>query len=108
MKFNDIAEAYADCIRKHYKTSATVVFDGYHDEGTKSQKHLRRNSVPQSCVVEVHGENQVPFTQDQLLSNIENKANFLYYLSEYLSNAGYATINCAGDSDLTIVKTVLT
>ena len=108
MKFNDIAEASANYIRKHYKTSVTVVFDGYHDEGTKSQEHLRRNLVSQSYVVEVHGENQVPFTQDRLLSNIKNKANFLHYLSEYLSNAGYATINCAGDTDSTIVKTALT
>ena len=85
-----------------------MVFDGYNDEGTKSQEHLRRNLVPQNCVVEIQGENKVPFTQNRLLSNIENKANFLHYLSEYLSNAGYATINCAGDADSTIVKTALT
>jgi len=109
MKFNDIAKSCANYIRKYYNTShVTVIFDGYDDEGTKSQEHLRRNSVQQSCTVEVHGENQVPFTQDRFLSNIKNKANFLRYLSEYLSNAGYTTINCTGDADSTIVKTALT
>ena len=107
MKFNAVSEVYANYIRKNYRGSVTVVFDGYRDEGTKSHEHLRRNSIPQSCNVDIHEENPVPFTQDRFLSNTENKANFINFLSQHLIQSGYSIINCPGDADSTIVKTAL-
>lgn len=79
MKFN--AEVYPDYIRKNHRGCVTVVFNGYRDEGTNSHEHVRRNSIPQSCNVDIHQENPVPFTQDRVLSNTENKANFINFLS---------------------------
>ena len=79
MKFN--AEVYPDYIRKNHRGCVTVVFNGYRDEGTNSHEHVRRNSIPQSCNVDIHEENPVPFTQDRVLSNTENKANFINFLS---------------------------
>ena len=47
------------------------------------------------------------FTQDRFLSNMENKVNFINFLSQHLIQSGYSTINCQGDADSTIVKTAL-
>ena len=107
MKFNAVSKANANYIRKNYRGCVTVVFDGYRDESTKSHEHLRRNSIPQSCNVDIHEENPVPFTQDRFLSNTENKANFINFLSQHLIQSGYSTINCPDDADRTIVKTAL-
>ena len=107
MTFNAVAAAYSNYIRKHYAGKITVVFDGYEDEGTKSHEHLRRNSIPQSCMVDIHKENPVPFTQDRFLSNTENKANFVKFLSNHLKQTGFDTVDCPGDADSTIVKTGL-
>ena len=63
MKFNAVSEVYAKYIRKNYSGCVTVVFDGHRDEGMKSHEQLRRNSIPQSCNVDIHEENPVPFTQ---------------------------------------------
>ena len=49
----------------------------------------------------------MPFTQDRFLSNTENKANFINFLSQHLIQSGYSTINYPGDADSTIVKTAL-
>ena len=84
MKFNAVSEVYADYIRKNHSGCVTVVFNGYRDEGTNSHEHVRRNSIPQSCNVDIHEENPAPFTQDRFLSNTENKANFINFLSQHL------------------------
>lgn len=107
MKFNAISEVYTNYIQKNYRGCITVVFDGYQDDGTKSHEHLRRNSVPQSCIVDICQENHVPFTQDRFLSNLDNKANFVNFLSHHLKESGFLIINCPGDADSTIVKTAL-
>ena len=104
MKFNAVSQVYANYIRKNYKGCVTVVFNGYQDEGTKSHEHLRRNSIPQSCNVDIHEENPVPFTQHRFLSNTENKANSINFLSQHLIQSAYLTINCLGDADSTVVK----
>ena len=104
MKFNAVSEVYADYIRKNHSGCVTVVFNGYRDEGTNSHEHVRRNSIPQSCNVDIHEENPAPFTQDRFLSNTENKANFINFLSQHLIQSGYSTINGPCDADSTIVK----
>ena len=64
----------------HYE-KAVIVFDGYEDESTKHHEHLRRNSVPQSIFVKVDANYSIPFTQDRYLSCIENKAEFIKFIS---------------------------
>lgn len=60
--FNAIATAaYSNYIRKHCTGKITVIFDGYKYEGTKSHEHFQRNSTPQSCMVDIHKDNPVPF-----------------------------------------------
>ena len=54
MKFNAVSEVYTNYIRKNYRGCVTVVFDGYQDGDTKSHKHLRGNSILQSCNVDIH------------------------------------------------------
>ena len=82
MKFNAVSAVSANCIWKNYRGCVTVVFDGYQDENTKSHAHLRGNFIPQSCNVDIHKENPVPFMQDHFLSNTENKANLINFLSQ--------------------------
>ena len=107
IKFSDIAETHVKYIRRHYQFNITIVFDGYQDGSTKSHEHLRRNSIPQSCNVTIHADNQVPFTQDRFLSNIQNKAGLIEFLSQHLQEAGFCIINCPGDADSTVVTTAL-
>ena len=98
MKFIAIAEVYTKYIRKNYRSNITVAFDGYLDESTKSHEHLRRNSVPQSCNLNICADNQVPFTQDRFLSNTVNKADLIELLSLNLKEAGLSIVNCTGDA----------
>ena len=107
MKFIAIAEVYMKYIRKNYRSNITVVFDGYLDESTKRHEHLRRNSVPQSCNVNICADNQVPLTQGRFLSNTVNKADLIELLSLNLKEAGFSIVNCTGDADSTIVETAL-
>lgn len=106
-KFFEISDAYLRYIRKNYDSKVTVVFDGYEDESIKSHEHQRRNLVPQSCNVEIHPNNQVPFTQDRFLSNTANKSSFIDFLSGNLLESGIHVINCPGDADSTIVQVAL-
>ena len=58
-------------------------------------------------MVDINEENSVPFSQDRFLSNTENKANFINFISRHLIKSGYSTINFPGDAHRTIVKTAL-
>nr|XP_047142775.1 uncharacterized protein LOC124817025 [Hydra vulgaris]XP_047142776.1 uncharacterized protein LOC124817025 [Hydra vulgaris] len=107
MKFNVVADVYSSFIKINYQGFVTAIFDGYQDEGTKSHEYLRRDSIPQSCNVVINKNKHVPFTQDLFPSNIENKANFINFLSHHLNQLGYLTVNCPGDADSTVVKTAL-
>ena len=71
------------------------------------QRNYKGNVTIVDIQVDIHEMNTVPFTQDRFLSNTENKANFINFLSRYLLQVGYSTINCPGNADSTIVKTAL-
>ena len=107
LTFNKIAEKYSKYVINKYGFSTVIVFDGYKDESIKSHEHRRRTSIPQSCHVEINPENKMPFTQDRYLSNTENKAAFIKFLSIFLKDTGIKIVNCPGDADAVIVKTAL-
>ena len=49
----------------------------------------------------------VPFTQEKVLSNTNNKVQLIKMLSQYLKDDGNKVINCSGDADSTICHTAL-
>ena len=102
MKFSEIGNSVLKYIKSHYYNSV-IVFDGYDDESTKSHEHLRRNYVPQSTFLKIDVYNAVPFTQDRYLSCIENKAEFIKFVSTILRQSGIEVHNCSGDADSSIV-----
>ncbi|KAG1652404.1 DNA replication complex GINS protein SLD5 [Nymphon striatum] len=68
MKFNEVAKAYVNYIRRNYG-SAFIVFDGYDSpESIKSNEHLRRagskGSTPNIIITE---DNEVPYTKERFL-----------------------------------------
>ena len=73
----------------------------------KDHEHLRRNSVPQSNIVNINAENHVLFTQDRFLSNTENNSGLITFLSHHLKGQGFTVINSPGDADTTIVQNAL-
>ena len=106
--FYEVAQAYYKYIDKNYEADRLViVFDGYDKELIKSHEHMRRNLIPESCDVIISAETKVPFTQDRLLSNTENKSSFIKFLSSKLQEWNVNVVNCPGDADSTIVKTAL-
>lgn len=102
IKFSEVGNLYLEYIQNQYN-HAVAVFDGYDEEGTKSHEHLRRNSVPQSTFVKIDPSNSIPFTQDQYLSCIENKAELIKFVSTLLRQSEVEVYNCSGDADSSIV-----
>ena len=105
-KFSDVGRSYVNFVKTHYK-HPIIVFDGYDDESTKSHEHLRRNAVPQSKLVQIVSENPVPYTQERYFSCIENKAEFIKYLTSILKESNIEVHNCTGDADGSIVAKAL-
>jgi len=64
---------------------------------------LRRNSNPQSTFVKIEPGYSLPFTQDRYLSCIENKAEFIKFISDLLRQSEVEVHNCSGDADSSIV-----
>ena len=91
----------AQIVSKHH---AVVVFDGYDDESTKSHEHLHQNSVSQSKFVKIFTNNLVPYTQDRYLSCIQNKAEFIKFISNLLMETNIEVHNYPGDADSFIVE----
>ena len=106
-RFIEIADAYIKYVNKHYGNQVEVIFDGYNDESIKSQEHKRRNTISQSCDVNIKEDNSVPFTQQRFLSNTINKAGLIDFLSVKLRENNIQVTNCEGDADSTIASKAL-
>ena len=89
--------------------SATwAIFDGYKSASTKSAEQKRRGKRFQKCPdVDVKEGIIVPFTQEKIFSNTNNKVQLIKMLSQYLKDDGNKVINCSGDADSTICHTAL-
>ena len=70
-------------------------------------EHRRRYSVPLSSFVEIREENEVSFSQDRYLSLIENKINFINFLSTHFFRMGVKVVNCSADADNKIASIAL-
>ncbi|KAG1681897.1 Neuroendocrine convertase 1 [Nymphon striatum] len=108
IKFNEVAKAYVNYIRRNYG-SAFIVFDGYDSpESIKSNEHLRRagskGSTPNIIITE---DNEVPYTKERFLSNSHNKTQLISFLADHLTLDGQAVHICRGDADTKIVSTAL-
>jgi hypothetical protein len=106
MTFEEISQRYVNYVHTSFK-QPTVVFDGYATPSTKDHEHFRRSSVPLSHFVAIRKDLRVPYSKDKYLSLQKNKANFVEFLSTYMSTVGIATIRCTGDADTTIVGTAI-
>ena len=105
--FKKIAKSYVQYVRKHYG-KCYIVFDGYESASTKSVEQKRRDKSFQKCPdVDVKEDIIVPFTQEKVLSNTNNKVQLIKMLSQYLKDDGNKVINCSGDADSTICHTAL-
>ena len=82
-RFSVIAELHTKYLFRNYKSGTTIIFDGHHGQSTKDHEHMPRNAVPQSSNVNIHAENHAPFTQDRFLSNTENKAGLVRFLTSF-------------------------
>ncbi|KAG1714706.1 Multidrug resistance-associated protein 1 [Nymphon striatum] len=108
IKFNEVAKAYVNYIRRNYG-SAFIVFDGYDSpESIKSNEHLRRagskGSTPNIIITE---DNEVLYTKERFLSNSHNKTQLISFLADHLTLDGQAVHICRGDADTKIVSTAL-
>ena len=93
--------------RKHY-SSCYVVFDGYDENTTKANEHMRRSDADRKCPdVTVQEYHKVPYTQDRFLSNNSNKTQLISLISTKLKDDGQNVTICKGDADTKIVYTAL-
>ena len=60
-----------------------------------------------SRFVKVSGDTPVPYSQERYLSLIQNKIEFIKYLSCFLSAAGISAKICEGEADCEISKKAL-
>ena len=104
-KFIEIAEVYANYVRRNYG-SAIVIFDGYSARSSiKSDEHTRRTGSKGSSVnVIIKEDNEVPYNKERFLSNTHNKTSLISLLSEYLAKDGQHVHVCDGDADTKIVS----
>ncbi|KAG1665078.1 hypothetical protein GQR58_019552 [Nymphon striatum] len=108
IKFNEVAKAYVNYIRRNYG-SAFIVFDGYDSpESIKSNEHLRRaGSKGSTPNIIITADNEVPYTKERFLSNSHNKTQLISFLADHLTLDGQAVHICRGDADTKIVSTAL-
>jgi hypothetical protein len=84
-----------------------VVFDGYTDEkSTKSHEQIRRSSSAAAHVT-ISEELNVTMSSNSFLQNDRNKTQLIKLISKHFRGAGYRTVECTGDADISIVKTAL-
>ncbi|KAJ8880151.1 hypothetical protein PR048_016614 [Dryococelus australis] len=105
--YGQIADAYLKFVQKHYRVSATVVFDGYNIQSTKSQGHFRRASKTTSAEIMFDMNTSVSTTQADFQSNRHNKERLITLLSHHFETTGIEVCNSEGDADTLIVKRAL-
>ena len=59
--------------------------------------------MKQSQFVKISKDNAIPYTKDRYLSNIQNKSEFIKFISNLLIESNVEVHNCSGDADSFIV-----
>ena len=108
--YNDVAVGYLKYIKTYFKNEEIwVVFDGYsHKDSTKTDAHTRRDSGKRSANVIIQdGHMKLVGTKKDFLNNLNNKAQLISLLTEYLQTAGIKVHQSSGDADVLTCKTAL-
>ena len=61
------------------------------------------NLIPNDSVLKISKDNAIPYTKDRYLSNIQNKSEFIKFISNLLIESNVEVHNCSGDADSFIV-----
>ena len=108
--FTAIIDRYAEYVKKHYKETAIIVFDGYpeklEEKGTKGAERARRMGCATREII--FDENMTPTTsQSKFLLNGKNKSRLLAMLITKLTSQGYSVKQAHEDADTLIVNTAI-
>ncbi|CAH1993818.1 unnamed protein product [Acanthoscelides obtectus] len=107
-----IFDMYKNFLVQRFGRSVIIVFDGYEDEhiGVKSYERDRRQERNCGVDVEIEPDNLVPLNQRTFLSNVKNKAQFVYHLGQTLATYegfSFTVIHAKEDADVEIVRTAM-
>lgn len=108
--FSTILDRYVEYVRKHYKDTAIIVFDGYpenvENKGTKGAERARRMSCATRDTI---FDESMPATtsQSKFLSNERNKSRLITKLIIKLTSEGFTVKQANEDADTLIVNTAL-
>ncbi|CAH2009827.1 unnamed protein product [Acanthoscelides obtectus] len=110
--YRAIFDMYKNFLVQRFGRSVIIVFDGYEDEhiGVKSYERDRRQERNCGVDVEIEPDNLVPLNQRTFLSNVKNKAQFVYHLGQTLATYegfSFTVIHAKEDADVEIVRTAL-
>ena len=108
--YKEIADGYARYVKSNFRNEhIIVVFDEYsHQDSTKNDAHLRRDSGKQSSNITITDENmKVSCNKQDFLNNCYNKLQLIDLLAKTLANAGIKVIKSHGDADVMTCKTAL-
>ena len=105
--FHGICNAYISYVRKHYGSSATIVFDGYDENATstKSAERQRRYLSKDSADIIFSENTTVSIGQEKFLSNEKKKSRLIAVLSEAFEKESFPVKMSKGDADTLIVST---
>ena len=104
----NICESYTSHVLNHYKTGATVVFDGYDGPvSTKSAEQNRRAKRSTSADIVIALNLPTTTSQSEFLGNRNNKTRLIQILSDMLITSGILVKQAAADADSLIVLTAL-
>lgn len=108
--FSTILDRYAEYVRKHYKETAIIIFDGYpenlDDKGTKGAERARRVICATRDTI---FDETMPATtsQSKFLSNERNKSRLITKLITKLTSEGFTVKQASEDADTLIVNTAI-
>ncbi|KAJ8878188.1 hypothetical protein PR048_022656 [Dryococelus australis] len=97
--YGQIADTYLEFVQNHYRSSVTVVFDGYNVQYTKSQEHFRHASKMSSAEIMFDMNTSASTTHADFLSNLHNKERLITLLSHHFETAGIEECSSEGDAD---------
>ena len=104
LTYHEICVLYQEYVTRKYR-NATVVFDGYDEEGTKCSAHTRQNRGRAASSILFDASMQVALKKEVLLANSKNKQRFINLLGEYLESRGCRVLHAKGDANVLIAKT---
>jgi len=96
-------------VKRHYGSNCVVVFDGYENTelNIKNSERQRRKNMYTSTNIIFEESMDVLTTQENFLSNTENKMRLITMLTEKFSTSGILVRQAEDDADLLIVNTAI-